>query len=215
MRRFGARNGLTPPKSPLLVKTIRSKRGKLDAMPSAPDAASVLSVSRDHDHRFSKPRQDGIVLLEGLGVEGDAHLGVTVQHRARMVEHAMEPNLRQVHLIQSELFEELAAAGYSISPGEMGENITTAGIDLLGLSRGTIMHLGDEAVIEITGLRNPCELLNGVAPRLMKQVLLREPDGTIVRKAGIMSVVLHGGTVRPGDAIRIEAPDEHVPLKPV
>jgi len=127
----------------------------------------------------------------------------------------MQSNLRQVHLIHSELFEELAEAGYAIEPGGMGENITTRGIDLLKLSRGTRLHLGDEAVIEITGLRDPCELLNGLAPHLMKQVLLREPDGTIVRKAGIMSIVVRGGTVKPGDGIRIEAPAEHVPLTTV
>jgi MOSC domain-containing protein YiiM len=176
---------------------------------------AVIAVSRNAAHTFSKQNQEAIRLIAGMGVEGDAHLGSTVQHLSRIAKDPTQPNLRQVHLIHSELFEELAAAGYSIAPGEMGENITTAGIDLLGLSRGTIMHLGDEAVIEITGLRNPCEQLNGLAPHLMKQVLLREPDGSIVRKAGIMSVVLHGGTVRPGDAIRIEAPDEHVPLKPV
>ncbi|WP_308466289.1 MOSC domain-containing protein [Rathayibacter soli] len=177
--------------------------------------ASVLAVNRDDQHRFSKPSRQVIVLLEGLGVEGDSHLGVTVQHRSRVARDPSEPNLRQVHLIHSELFAELAGAGYSVAPGEMGENITTVGIDLLALSRGTRLHLGDDAVIEITGLRDPCEQLNGLARHLMKQVLLREPDGTIVRKAGIMSVVVHGGTVKPGDGIRIEAPAEHVPLQPV
>lgn len=177
--------------------------------------ASVLAVNRDDQHRFSKPSRQVILLLEGLGVEGDAHLGETVQHRSRVAKDPTQPNLRQVHLVHSELFDELAAAGYAIAPGDMGENITTSGIDLLGLSRGTILHLGDDAVIEITGLRDPCEQLNGLARHLMKQVLLREPDGTIVRKAGIMSVVLHGGAVKPGDGIRIEAPAEHVPLEPV
>ncbi|HEY5224878.1 MAG TPA: MOSC domain-containing protein [Microbacteriaceae bacterium] len=180
-----------------------------------PSPATVLSVNRDDEHRFSKPQREEIVLLEGLGIEGDSHLGKLVQHQARMRTHPMQSNLRQVHLIHSELFEELAEAGYAIEPGGMGENITTRGIDLLKLSRGTRLHLGDEAVIEITGLRDPCELLNGLAPHLMKQVLLREPDGTIVRKAGIMSIVVRGGTVKPGDGIRIEAPAEHVPLTTV
>ncbi|MEO8907935.1 MAG: MOSC domain-containing protein, partial [Microbacteriaceae bacterium] len=173
---------------------------------AARPAATVLSVSRDGEHRFSKPEQERIVLLEGLGVEGDAHLGVTVQHRSRVARDPSAPNLRQVHLIYGELFEELAAAGYAVGPGELGENITTTGIDLLGLGRGTRLHMGDQAIVEVTGLRNPCDQINGLAPNLMKQVLSREPDGTIVRKAGIMSIVVRGGAVRAGDRIRVEAP---------
>jgi MOSC domain-containing protein YiiM len=116
----------------------------------------VVAVSRDTDHRFSKPSTDEIRLLTGLGVEGDAHAGVTVQHRSRVAADPMQPNLRQVHLIQAELHEELHEQGFGVAPGELGENITTRGLDLLGLPRGTVLRLGDSATVEVTGLRNPC-----------------------------------------------------------
>jgi MOSC domain-containing protein YiiM len=182
---------------------------------SEPAAASIVAVSRDSQHRFSKPNVDAITLIEGIGVEGDAHSGATVQHLSRVARDPSQANLRQVHLIHRELFDEVAANGYSVAPGDMGENVTTSGIDLLGLSQGTRLHLGDEAIIEITGLRNPCTQINGLASGLMKQTLGRDEEGNIIRKAGVMSIVLAGGVVKPGDSIRIEAPAAHVPLAPV
>jgi MOSC domain-containing protein YiiM len=183
---------------------------------AAMTSPTVLAVSRDGEHRFSKPSAESITLLAGLGVEGDAHLGATVQHLSRKERHPDEPNLRQVHLMHAELFDELREHGFDLVPGVMGENITTSGLDILGLPRGTVLRLGSEAVIEVTGLRNPCEQLNGVQRGLMKAVLPRDEQGNVVRKAGIMSVVLVGGTVRPGDPIVVELPGgPHVPLAPV
>ncbi|HTK05561.1 MAG TPA: MOSC domain-containing protein [Ktedonobacteraceae bacterium] len=176
----------------------------------------VTAVSRDHTHLFSKPNQESIHLLTGLGVEGDTHLGVTVQHRSRVARDPSQPNLRQVHLIHAELHDELAAAGFSVLAGQMGENVTTRGIDLLGLPTGTRLYLGDTAVIEVTGLRNPCLQLDKFQPGLMSAVLDRDDQGNLIRKAGIMAIVLTDGDVRPGDPIKIELPPEpHQPLKPV
>jgi MOSC domain-containing protein YiiM len=167
---------------------------------------SVVSVSRDGSHRFSKPAVEEIMLLKGLGVEGDAHLGVTVQHRSRVARDPSQPNLRQVHLMHSELFDEVAADGFILTPGRLGENVTTAGIDLLDLPRGTVLGLGPEAKIELTGLRNPCAQINGLDPGLLKSVLHRTEDGALKRKAGVMAVVLQGGPVRPGDVITVTLP---------
>ncbi|MDQ1578915.1 MAG: hypothetical protein QOE21_1602 [Microbacteriaceae bacterium] len=176
----------------------------------------VVSVSLDATHRFSKQASDQITLLEGLGVEGDAHSGKTVQHRSRVAQDPTQPNLRQVHLIHSELFDEVAAEGFTVTPGQMGENVTTAGIDLLGLPRGTVLQLGADARIEITGLRNPCSQINGFEPGLLKAVLGTAENGDVVRKAGIMAVVTRGGVVRPGDAIAVTLPSEpHQPLERV
>ncbi|MCU1507469.1 MAG: hypothetical protein QOG18_2624 [Microbacteriaceae bacterium] len=176
----------------------------------------VVSVSLDATHRFSKQASDQITLLEGLGVEGDAHSGKTVQHRSRVAQDPTQPNLRQVHLIHSELFDEVAAEGFTVTPGQMGENVTTAGIDLLGLPRGTVLQLGADARIEITGLRNPCSQINGFEPGLLKAVLGTAENGDVVRKAGIMAVVTCGGVVRPGDAIAVTLPVEpHQPLERV
>jgi MOSC domain-containing protein YiiM len=176
----------------------------------------VVSVSLDDGHHFSKPRVDEIRLIEGWGVEGDAHAGTTVQHRSRVARDPSQPNLRQVHLIHSELFDDVAGHGYSVLPGELGENITTEGLDLLSLPAGTVLHLGESARVEVTGLRNPCDQINGLAPRLLKQMVMRMPGGTVVRKAGVMSIVLAGGTVRPGDPVRVELPEgDHVALQPV
>ena len=178
--------------------------------------STVLAVSRDGQHRFSKPAAEEITLLAGLGVEGDAHLGRTVQHLSRKERHPEAPNLRQVHLMHAELFDELREQGFDLVPGVMGENITTTGLDILGLPTGTVLRLGADAVIEVTGLRNPCEQLNGVQEKLMKAVLGRDEQGNVVRKAGVMSVVLVGGVVRPGDPIVVQLPPEpHVPLAPV
>jgi MOSC domain-containing protein YiiM len=165
---------------------------------------------------MTKPNDGSIRLLAGLGVEGDAHMGATVKHRSRVERDATQPNLRQVHLIHAELHDELKPAGFDVAPGVMGENVTTRGIDLLGLPVGARLHLGGTAVVEVTGLRNPCVQLDGIQEGLMAAVLDRDAEGNLVRKAGIMSVVVVGGDVRPGDAIGIELPaGEHRPLEPV
>lgn len=176
----------------------------------------VLAVSRDSRHSFSKPRVDAITLVAGLGVEGDAHAGVTVQHLSRVRRDPSEPNLRQVHLIHAELIDDLVAEGFAVGPGTMGENVTTAGIDLLGLPTGATLHLGSQAVVRITGLRNPCAQLDDVGAGLMKRLVHRAPDGSTVRLAGVMGVVEAGGVVRAGDGIEVHQPDgERWPLKPV
>ena len=176
----------------------------------------VTAVSRSPTHTFSKPNAGSISLVAGLGVDGDAHQGATVKHRSRLAKFAEAPNLRQVHLIHAELFDELRAAGFAVSPGQMGENVTTRGVDLLGLPTGARLHLGGEAVIEVTGLRNPCRQLERLQPGLMAATLDRDADGNPVRKAGIMAVVLTGGEVREGDPVRIELPPPpHQPLAPV
>src|SRR6187455_428134 len=144
----------------------------------------VTTVSRSATHTMSKPSQESIRLVAGLGVEGDAHLGVTVKHRSRVARDPSQPNLRQVHLIHAELHDELRAAGFDVSAGQMGENVTTRGVDLLGLPTGTRLHLGETAVVELTGLRNPCTQLDGLRPGLMAAVLDRDADGNLVRKAG-------------------------------
>jgi MOSC domain-containing protein YiiM len=177
---------------------------------------TVTAVSRSPEHGFSKTREASVRLLEGLGVEGDAHLGTTVQHLSRVARDPAQPNLRQVHLIHAELHDELRAAGFQVDAGEMGENVTTRGVDLLGLPRGTRLHLGTEAVVEVTGLRNPCSQIDRFQPGLMAAVLDRDADGNLVRKAGVMGIVRTGGEVRPGDAVRVELPPPpHHPLAPV
>ena len=176
----------------------------------------VVAVSRSPKHSFSKPVADRIRLVAGLGIEGDAHRGATVKHRSRIAKFGGTPNLRQVHLVHAELFAELAAAGYAIEPGQIGENVTTRGVDLLGLPTGALLRLGADAVVEVTGLRNPCRQLNEFRPGLMAATLDRDADGNLIRKAGIMAIVLHGGDVREGDAIHIELPPlPHRPLAPV
>jgi MOSC domain-containing protein YiiM len=168
--------------------------------------AIVTAVSRAAEHEFSKPTVDRIRLLEGLGVEGDAHLGETVQHRSRVARDPTQPNLRQVHLIHEELHDELRARAFDVAPGVMGENVTTRGIDLLALPTGTRLKLGPEAVIEVTGLRNPCVQLDRYQQGLMAAVLDRDEHGELVRKSGVMAVVLAGGDVRAGDPIAVELP---------
>jgi MOSC domain-containing protein YiiM len=178
--------------------------------------ATVTAVSRSGTHTMSKPNADSLLLVAGLGVDGDAHKGTTVKHRSRVRRDPSQPNLRQVHLIHAELHDELRAAGFEVSPGQMGENVTTRGLDLLALPTGARLHLGAAAVIELTGLRNPCVQLDGVAEGLMAATLDRDEQGNLVRKAGVMGVVLTGGQVRAGDSIRIELPDEpHARLEPV
>lgn len=177
---------------------------------------AVLAVARDDTHRFSKPLVDEIVLVAGWGIEGDAHAGTTVQHRSRVARDPSQPNLRQVHLLHAELFDEVAAEGFAVAAGQMGENVTTRGIDLLGLPQDTRLHLGDEACVRVTGLRNPCQQINGFEPGLLRAVLGKDEDGAVVRKGGVMAVVETGGTVRPGDPIRVELPTgAPEPLQPV
>ena len=175
----------------------------------------VAAVHRSSSHSFSKFAEDSIVLIEGLGVQGDAHLGETVKHRSRVARDPTQPNLRQVHLLHAELFDELMAAGFAVWPGDLGENITTRGIDLLGLSAGARLHIGD-ALIEVTGLRNPCSQIDRFQKGLMAAVLDHDAQGRLVRKAGVMGVVLAGGEVRAGHPIRMEPLGlSHTPLEPV
>jgi MOSC domain-containing protein YiiM len=177
---------------------------------------AVVAVSASPAHTMAKAPQPAVRLLAGLGVEGDAHLGTTVKHRSRVRRDPTQPNLRQVHLIHAELHDELRALGFSLTAGQMGENITTRGIDLLGLPTGARLRLGPEAVVMVTGLRNPCTQLDGIRPGLLKAVLDHDEHGGLVRKAGIMAVVLHGGEVRPGDTVRVGLPPSpHQPLTPV
>jgi len=177
---------------------------------------TVVAVASAPGHAFTKAITDTIRLIAGEGVEGDAHSGATVKHRSRVAPDPAQPNLRQVHLIHAELFDELAGAGFAIGPGDIGENVTTRGIDLLGLPAGTLLRLGEDAVVEVTGLRNPCYQLDDFQKGLMAATLGRDADGELVRKAGIMTIVRRGGEVRAGDAILVELPSEpYHPLKPV
>ncbi|GAA5008072.1 MOSC domain-containing protein [Actinopolymorpha pittospori] len=179
-------------------------------------AARVVAVSRSGTHSFSKPNQETIRLLTGLGVEGDAHLGTTVKHRSRVARDPSQPNLRQVHLIHSELHADLRDAGYEVAPGELGENVTTEGIDLLGLPTGAVLTFGGTAKVKVTGLRNPCQQINGFQSGLLNKVLGRAEDGSVVRKAGVMGIVLADGEIRTGDPIEVELPDPpYRPLEPV
>lgn len=178
---------------------------------------TVIAVARDSKHRFAKPLAEAVRLVRGLGVAGDAHSGATVQHRSRLKAAPRAPNLRQVHLIHAELFEELARVGFSVGPGQLGENVTTRGIDLISLPRGARLRLGNSALIELTGLRNPCRQIDAnIAPGAMAATLSRAPDGSLIRKAGVMAVVLAGGEVRAGDPIAVEhLPEEFALLEPV
>lgn len=178
--------------------------------------AQVLAVHRSTSHSFSKYAEDEIALLEGLGVDGDAHAGATVQHRSRVARDPAQPNLRQVHLLHAELFDELVARGHAVFAGDLGENITTRGVDLLALPAGTRLAIGQDAEVELTGLRNPCSQIDRFQPGLTAQVLDRDAAGGLVRKAGVMAVVRRGGMVRPGDAIVVRLPvAPHLPLAPV
>jgi MOSC domain-containing protein YiiM len=178
---------------------------------------TVRAVSSNSVYSFTKPNRASITLLAGLGVEGDVHAGVTVKHRSRVAQDPTQPNLRQVHLIHEELFAEVGEEGFQVGPGELGENITTSGIDLLGLPVGTLLRIGDDgAVVEVTGLRNPCLQIDNFQDGLLKRVVGRGEAGNLVRKAGIMSVVREGGVVCPGDTITVELPDgPHRPLERV
>ena len=178
--------------------------------------STVIAVSRSATHSFSKPNCAEIRLVTGLGIEGDAHQGATVKHRSRVARDPDAANLRQVHLIDAEILDELTEKGFTVTPGAAGENVTTRGVHLLTLPTGTRLHLGNDAVIEVTGLRNPCSQLDDYQAGLMAALLDRDAAGHVIRKAGVMAVVLSGGTVRAGDAIRVELPAApHQPLQPV
>jgi MOSC domain-containing protein YiiM len=189
---------------------LRLKGSTQDAFGFAqafPAPASVLAVSRSATHTMSKHGVESLQILKGLGVENDAHQGVTVKHRSRVARDPNQPNLRQVHLIHAELFKEVAAQGFTVLPGQMGENITTSGIDLLKLPKGTILEIGS-VQLEVTGLRNPCSQIDGLQNGLLKEVLETDADGNLIRKAGIMTIVLEGGEVRPDDNIKVILPPE-------
>ena len=176
---------------------------------------TVFAVSLSPKHSFSKLPQTEIHLLAGIGVEGDAHAGRTVQHRYHVRKNPARLNHTQVHLLQFELFAELAP-DFLLSPGELGENITTSGIDLLALPFATRLHLGPEAVVELTGLRTPCTLIDRFQPGLQAAVTRHRHDGPVARRAGVMAVVLVSGTVKPGSSVHVELPPEpRRPLDPV
>jgi MOSC domain-containing protein YiiM len=171
------------------------------------DDGTVVAISLSPIHSFSKQNQPSITLIQGVGVEGDAHSGPTVKHRSRVAADPTQPNLRQIHLIHSELFDELRVKGFHISPGQMGENITTQSLPLLQLPRGAWLHIGENAIIKVTGLRNPCKQLDDFQAGLMSAVLDQDEQGNLIRKAGIMGIVLSGGVVRPGDEVRVTLPE--------
>lgn len=175
----------------------------------------VVALSKSESHTFNKYNCDGLTLLTGLGVEGDAHMGKTVKHRSNVKKDPSAPNLRQVHLMHAELFEELSEKGFTVHPGEMGENITTQGIDLLNLPKNTVLKIGATEIV-ITGLRNPCSQLESIHAGLMKAVLDTNDQGEIIRKAGIMGVVRAGGDITTGDTIFVELPEQpHLALEKV
>ncbi|MCP2331845.1 MOSC domain-containing protein [Actinoalloteichus caeruleus] len=175
--------------------------------------SAVVAVSRSATHTFTKPAQRSIRLLTGLGVEGDAHAGTTVRHRSRVAKDPTRPNLRQVHLISQELLGELGELGYRVGPGELGENVTTSGLDLVALPTDTLLVFPGGAAVRVTGLRNPCHQINRFRPGLLGQVIGRDDRGEVVRRAGIMGVVVQGGEIRPGDTITVELPTApHSPL---
>ena len=178
--------------------------------------ATVVAVARDAQHRFSKLSEPSVTLIAGVGVDGDAHAGATVRHRSRLKATPKAPNLRQVHLVAGELLDELNQQGFDVRPGDIGENITTRGVDLLALPTGTRLRLGADAVVEVTGLRNPCVQLDRFQDGLRAAVLDRDDDGNLIRRAGVMSIVISGGDVRPGDEIAVELPaPPHHSLQPV
>lgn len=176
----------------------------------------IVAVAVGPHHTFSKTVVDEVTLVEGLGVQGDAHFGATVKHRSRVARDPAQPNLRQVHLLQQELLDELNAGGFPIVPGALGENVTTSGIDLLELPAGTLLHLGERAVVRITGLRNPCSQIEDFHEGLLAAVVSKDRDGHIRRKTGVMGVVLNSGNVQAGDTVLVELPAApHEPLQVV
>ncbi len=175
--------------------------------------AAVVGLSRSAGHSFSKDRTGRLSLLAGLGVDGDCHAGSTVKHLSRVRRDPGQPNLRQVHLMAAELYDELTGKGFDLAPGQLGENVTTTGVDLLVLARGTRLSIGAEVVLEVTGLRNPCVQIDRFRPGLLAEVLYRDAAGQVMRRAGVMAVVVTGGEVGVGDTITVEAPQP--PLSPL
>jgi MOSC domain-containing protein YiiM len=195
------------------MRHLSCQDGRMDRQAGV---GEVVAVSRSAVHKLSKPNANSIRLVTGVGVHDDAHAGVTVQHRSRLRADPSQPNLRQVHLIQAELHDELRERGFDVEPGEMGENITTRGVGLLSLPRGTLLNIGATAVVEVTGLRNPCRQLDAFLPGLMEAVLDRDKHGRLIRKAGIMGIVVGSGTVCTRDPIRVALPaSPHLGLEPV
>lgn len=177
-------------------------------------SAAVVAVCSDKGHNFSKLLQPSITLIKGQGVEGDAHCGVKVKHRSRVAQNPDQPNLRQVHLLHSEFFDEVAVQGFKINVGDLGENITTRGIDLLTLPTGTRLHLGETAIVQLTGLRNPCKQIEAFKTGLLKASLGRTHDGEIIRKAGVMGIVIQGGEIRANDMVDVVLPNgPHIPME--
>jgi len=168
----------------------------------------VVAVHRSGSHEFSKPSVDSIELIAGIGVDGDAHAGAQVKHRSRVAADPTQPNLRQVHLMHTELFEHVAAKGFTVAPGDLGENITTGGIDILSLPTGATLAIGPDVLITLTGLRNPCGQINGFSEGLLAELVYNDDSGSPVRLGGVMSVVIRGGVVRPGDSIDVALPPE-------
>lgn len=176
----------------------------------------IIALARSPSHDFSKQRCENLRLIAGIGVEGDAHAGETVQHLSRVALDPSQPNLRQVHLLHGELLDELAAEGFAVSPGQLGENMTTRGIDLLALPRGTVLRIGESAQIEVTGLRNPCKQIEAFRPGLLARLARKRGDGAIERLAGVMAVVVESGESACGDAVTVHLPaPPHQPLEPV
>jgi hypothetical protein len=175
----------------------------------------VEAVARSRSHSFSKRPELLIRLVAGHGVEGDAHFGTTVKHRSRVVRDPNQPNLRQVHLMHAELFDELRDQGFNVGAGELGENITTRGLDLLSLPRGTRLRIGREAIVELTGLRNPCVQIDRFQEGLLAAVVDRGARGEVIRKSGVMAIVLTGGDVTVGDSIDVELPANRIALEVV
>lgn len=178
--------------------------------------ARVVAVAKDGVHRFSKEIVSEIRIIEGMGVEGDAHLGKTVKHRSRVAVDPTQPNLRQVHLIHSELFSEVSEKGFIVRAADLGENITTFGVDLLALPRGTVLKIGQTVELEVTGLRNPCKQIDNFQTGLLSAVLIKGENGELIRKSGIMTVVKAGGSIKAGDAIQSIFPEKpYLPLERV
>lgn len=176
----------------------------------------VISVSKSNTHTFKKYQEEKIILLKGLGVKGDAHMGVTIKHRSRVAKDPSQPNLRQVHLLHKELLDELKEKNFVVNPGQLGENITTQGIDILGLPKDSILSIGQNVKVKVTGLRNPCKQIDSIKEGLMQAVLEKDEDGNLIRKAGIMGIVLVGGEVKVGDRITIDLPAKpHLKLQRV
>jgi MOSC domain-containing protein YiiM len=182
-----------------------------DQQGSAPNG-TVLAVSVDGKHRFSKMSRLSITLTSGHGIEGDAHSGPFVRHRYLARRDPKAPNLRQVHLIPSELFDALRTSGFDVCPGDLGENIATVGLNLESLPLGTMLHLGASATLELTGLRTPCVLID----RFKSGLKDRLQDGGPRFRAGVMAIVTEGGEVSCGDRIRAVLPaPPHLPLPPL